>query len=141
MACQPGHNFKALSNVPGRFGGMVDLRRLPLGRETEDVVMLAGMRGPLQAHFTGEGFAVRLDWNRALLPHCLLWIHDRGLDSEPWNGSYRGLGIEPAAAAFDGPWDFSAGSNPLNAVGFATSVLLNPDLPLEFRCSLSLSEM
>ncbi len=136
MVCEPGRMFETLAAVPKRLGGTVDLRKLPLGPATEDVVMLAGVRGAVLAHFSDEHFALEINWSRALLPHCMVWIHDRGSDQEPWSGRFRGLGIEPVASAFDGPWEFSAGSNPLNEMGFATSVLLHPENPTQLHCSL-----
>jgi hypothetical protein len=71
----------------------------------------------------------------------MMWIHDRGLDDPPWNGRYRGLGLEPMASAFDGPWEVSAGLNPLNAQGFATAVAVDPATPVEFELSLSVCDL
>ncbi len=43
----------------------------------------------------------------------MLWISDRALQEAPWNGRYRGLGVEPVAAAFDFGEAASAGPNPI----------------------------
>jgi len=139
MAAEPGRRFATLSDVPKRRGGTVDLARLPLGPRTEDVALMAGMRGPVRANFEAEGFTVEIDWSRDLLPHCLMWIHDRGLDAKPWNGRYRGLGVEPLAAAFDGSWNLSAGSNPLSAQGYATSIGVEPGEPVVLNCAISVA--
>ena len=141
MACEPGRQFADLEHVPKRRGGSVDLSRLPLGPRMDDVVLLAGMKGPLSAAFLDEGFSLTVDWPRDLLPHCLMWVHDRGIDVPPWNGSYRGLGIEPLAAAFDAPWAVSLGENPLAAAGYPTALELSPGLPVELYCELSVAAL
>jgi hypothetical protein len=141
MICEPGRTFANLAHVPGRLGGAVDLLSLPLGQRVEDVVMLAGIRAPLRARFIEEGFEMEIDWSRTLLPHCMIWIHDRGLDMDPWTGRFRGLGLEPIASAFDGPWELSAGPNPLRDLGFPTSVFLPVESPTELYCSLTVGEV
>src|SRR5690606_4487834 len=99
MACEPGQTFTGLERVPERRGGRADLSHLPLAQRVDDVVLLAGMKAPLRGAFLDDGFALTVDWPRNLLPHCLVWIHDRGIDVPPWNGTYRGIGIEPLASA------------------------------------------
>jgi hypothetical protein len=141
MVCEPGQQFKSLRDAPRRHGGRIDLHRLPLGPPTEDVVLMAGMRRPVCATFHGESFVLELDWNREQLPHCMMWMHDRGSDAEPWAGRYRGLGLEPMAAAFDGPWSLSVGPNPLNAAGYATSVLIRPHATAQLTCALAVAEL
>jgi hypothetical protein len=140
MASEPGRRFGALTGVPGRHGGSVDLSRLPLGPPMEDVVLLAGVTGPVRAEFIDEGFILEIDWSRDALPSCMLWIHDRGLDDKPWGGHYRGLGVEPLAAAFDGPVSLSAGSNPLASEGWSTAIEIAPDQPAEMSLTLRVEE-
>jgi len=141
MACEPGGKFADLQHVPKRRGGSVDLSRLPLGARVDDVVLLAGMNGPMEAAFLDEGFGMTIDWPRHLLPHCLVWIHDRGIDVPPWNGSYRGIGIEPLAAAFDAPWAVSVGENPLKTAGFPTALAVSKGQPIELYCDLSVAAL
>lgn len=141
MACEPGQKFDNLEHVPKRRGGTVDLSRLPLGPRVDDVVLLAGMNGPLRASFSDDGYELTVDWPRDLLPHCLVWIHDRGIDVPPWNGTYRGVGIEPLAAAFDAPWAVSLGENPLAKAGFPTALTVHKGQPVELFCELSLAAL
>jgi hypothetical protein len=141
MVCEPGKTFTSLARLPGRSGDTVNLLSIPLGPRMEDVVMLAGVREPVRARFIEEGFELEIDWSRTLLPHCMAWIHDRGLDPHPWEGRFRGLGLEPMASAFDGPWELSVGPNPLNALGFATSLLLPAKRPTELHCSLTVGKI
>jgi hypothetical protein len=140
MATEPGRRFQALAEVPRRHGGFVDISRLPLGPPMEDVVLLAGIAGPILAEFIDEGFELEIDWSRDALPNCILWVHDRGLDGKPWSGRYRGLGIEPLAAAFDGPVSLSAGPNPLAGEGFSTALAIAPDQPTEVSLILRVKE-
>jgi hypothetical protein len=141
MACEPGNSFADLSHVPKRRGGSVDLSRLPLGQKVDDVVLLAGMKGPLRGAFLDDGYALTVDWPRDLLPHCLVWIHDRGIDVPPWNGTYRGIGIEPLASAFDAPWDVSLADNPLTRAGYPTALPVSRGRPVELYCDLSLAPL
>lgn len=139
MACEPGGTFATLEHVPKRRGGSVDLSRLPLGLKVDDVVFLAGVAGAIKGSFLDEGFSVTVDWPRNMLPHCLVWIHDQGIDVPPWNGSYRGIGVEPMASAFDAPWAVSVGENPLANAGFPTALAVSPGRPIELYCDLSVA--
>jgi hypothetical protein len=141
MACEPGQTFAELRHVPKRRGGSFDLSRLPLGQRVDDVVLLAGMKGSIRGTFLDDGYALTVDWPRHLLPHCLVWIHDRGIDVPPWNGSYRGIGIEPLAAAFDAPWAVSLGENPLTRAGFPTALTVSRGKPIELFCDLSVAAL
>ena len=141
MVTAPGKQFHSITSVPQRHGGTIDLSRLPLGPAMEDVVLMAGTDGPIHADFVDEGFRVILDWSREHLPHCMLWIHDRGIAAEPWADQYRGVGLEPMAAAFDGPWSLSAKANPLTARGYPTAIRLEPDAPATLLCSISAEDL
>ncbi len=141
MACEPGCTFADLSQVPKRRGGTVDLGRLPLGQKVDDVVLLAGMKGPLRGAFLDDGYELTVDWPRDLLPHCLVWIHDQGIDVPPWNGTYRGIGIEPLASAFDAPWEVSVADNPLTKAGFPTALAVTRGHSVELYCDLSLAAL
>jgi hypothetical protein len=141
MACEPGQNFADLAKVPKRRGGTVDLSLLPLGQKVDDVVLLAGMSGPLRGAFLDEGYELTVDWPRHLLPHCLVWIHDRGIDVPPWNGTSRGIGIEPLASAFDAPWEVSLADNPLTKAGFPTALSVSRGQAVELYCDLSLAPL
>lgn len=138
---RPGQTFSRLDAVPARAGGTVDLSRLPLPGTTEDVVLLAGARGPVEARFADSGTRVVLDWDRSIVPHVMLWISDRALEEEPWRARYRGLGVEPIAAAFDFPDEVSTAPNPLSSAGFRTSVRVAPESPVTIRYSVEVSSV
>jgi hypothetical protein len=137
MLSRPGARFAALDRIPGRHGGMADLSLVPPGGIVEDVVLMAGMHGPVRAHFRDEAFALVIDWSREHLPHCMLWLHDRALEDPPWCGRFRGLGVEPMAACFDGPWGLSVGDNPLEREGYSTALNVDPSQDIEVWCRLS----
>ncbi|MFO0405824.1 MAG: hypothetical protein ACK50Q_05530 [Labrys sp. (in: a-proteobacteria)] len=124
-----GVTFEDLRQVPARAGDAVDLSRLPLGRPVELVVQLHGISGPIRAVFRDAGAGVRIDWSRDLLPSVQIWLSDRALTSEPWRGTYRGVGVEPTAALFDLGIGPSTEANPVSARGVATALALDPAVP------------
>lgn len=134
---RPGtpQEFHTLSAVP-QGDGFVDLANPPLLQPNLNV-QLCGMRGPLTAtyHRLGAGFI--LDWDRTLLPSLQIWHTDRGVAGPPWNGQYRGLGLEPIAAAFDLHDDASTSRNPINERGIATAISIHAQAPTRIRHSVS----
>ena len=136
-AARPGSTFSFLRAVPGVEDDVVDLARLPLGRPVEDVVLLAGLTGPVVLRFDDDRSGAVLDWDRAVLPSLLLWISDRALGGDPWDHRYRGLGVEPIAAAFDLPPETSTAANPLSDAGIRTAVGLEPGSPLVVRSTVA----
>ncbi len=135
---RPGGTFRNLDRTPAIGGGTADFSRLPHGPPREDLAQLCGMRGPVTVRYLEEGFEARLDWDRTLLPHCLIWISDRGVSGRPWEGRFRGLGIEPCASAFDLPGAVSAGENPLSRAGWTTSLSITPARPARLRLRLEI---
>jgi hypothetical protein len=140
MLAEPGKEFHDLAKVPARHGGIVDLTRMPAG-EAEDVVQLLGIKGPVHATFLDDKAVLELDWDRDLLPSCQIWVSDRALKTEPWNGSFRGLGIEPTVAAFDFARSNSLMHSPINDLGYATSLALQPGSPTTIRYSVEVGSL
>ena len=129
--------FSRLDAVP--IGGRaIDLSHVPVGLANVSV-QLCGMRGPLRATFLDEAASVELDWDRDILPSLQIWCTDRGIEGPPWNGAYRGIGVEPIASAFDLNTALSARSNPINERGIATAVALIPAEPLVIEHSIRAS--
>lgn len=127
-----GQVFDRLDAVP-RPDGPVDLSRVPLSPVTDLNVQLCGMRGPLRATYPDEGAGIELDWDRALLPSLQIWHTDRGIKGPPFDGVYRGIGLEPVASAFDLGATVSCGPNPINARGIATHIRIDPAEPVTIR--------
>ncbi|WP_375451809.1 hypothetical protein [uncultured Devosia sp.] len=119
--------FARLSAVV-QAAGTLDLSHVPLPLANLNV-QLCGMRGPLTATYLDEGCGVVLDWDRTLLPSLQIWHTDRGIAGKPWNNLYRGLGLEPIAAAFDLNDAVSTGPNPINRRGVPTAIAIHPALP------------
>jgi hypothetical protein len=99
------------------------------------VLLLTGAAGTV-ALLDDDGSGVELDWDRAVLPSVLLWISDRALGGDPWEHRYRGLGVEPVAAAFDLHPDVSVRRNPVSATGVRTAVPLDPARPTVVRSTV-----
>lgn len=127
--------FSSLAAVP-QGDIFVDLAHPPLTQANLNV-QLCGMRGPLTAAYGKLGAGIILDWDRTLLPSLQIWHTDRGIAGPPWNNSYRGLGLEPIAAAFDLHDDVSTGPNPINARGVATAIAIRPEKPVRITHSVA----
>ncbi len=127
--------FWDLSAVP-QGNSHVDLAHPPLAQPNLNV-QLCGMQSPITATYTSEGAGVVLDWDRNLLPSLQIWHTDRGIDGPPWHGRYRGLGLEPIAAAFDLSDAASTSPNPINRRGVATSIRISEDKPTTIRHSVT----
>lgn len=128
--------FSDLSAVP-MGAGHVDMSHLPLSPKTDRNVQLCGVRGPVTAVWLDEGSGITLDWDRTLMPSLMLWHTDGGIGGEPWNHSFRGLGMEPLASAFDLHTDLSAGPNPINARGVKTALEIDAERPLVIQHSIT----
>ena len=126
--------FSSLAAVP-QGDILVDLANPPLAQANLNV-QLCGMHGPLTATYRNLNAGIVLDWDRALLPSLQIWHTNRGIAGPPWNNSYRGLGLEPIAAAFDLHDDVSTGPNPINARGVATAIAIHPEMPTRITHSV-----
>jgi len=78
----------------------LDLFAAPVqGRE--ELVQLFRCDGRMALHYPSEAATAHLNWDSAALPHCLLWVSNGGRVGAPWNGRFRGLGVEPVNSYFD----------------------------------------
>ena len=57
--------------------------------------------GEITLNYSQERTAIRLTWDAHLLPHCLLWISNKGRRTPPWNNQFQGIGVEPINSFFD----------------------------------------
>ena len=129
-----GEEFSSLDSVRG-LSGVVDLSHVPVLPRTDINVQLCGMLGPLRAIYLDEGAGLEIDWNRKLLPSLQIWHTDGGISGAPWHNTYRGIGLEPVASAFDLDSSVSCAPNPINARGVATAIQLDPIAPVTIRHS------
>lgn len=98
---QPDAQFTRLDAAPLAGGGTVDLSRYPQSTDSEELLQLIQVSGPVHARYLDQGWTLTLDWDRALLPDLMLWVSHRGRPQLPWNGRHWALGIEPVNSAFD----------------------------------------
>lgn len=119
-----------LSKLPLADGGTIDLHSYPVAERHEDFVMLVEADTPL-----GWTAAARLDQgdivislkNPADFPVTFLWFSHEGRDYAPWNSRHKGvLGIEEGRAYSIYGHAASIRANPLNEVGIATYLDLDP---------------
>lgn len=117
----PGRFLERWSAVPLRDGSTLDVSRVPLARQTEDLLQLLDMDGRAALWNVAEGYRVRLSWNPEHFPSALLWFSNRGRQFAPWNGRHLALGFEPICSALDLGAQISAANNPITARGVATA--------------------
>ncbi|WP_062221384.1 hypothetical protein [Aureimonas sp. D3] len=96
-----GALFSRLDAVDTLDGEPVSLAALPAPGLFEELVQLWKLEGSIALRDETAGTRVRFEWDKGAFPHCLLWISQAGRTAKPWNGRFRGLGIEPVASAFD----------------------------------------
>lgn len=133
LACDVA--FDNLQAVPLEGGGTLDLSRYPLPFDTEELLQLQAISGPVIADYLDAGWALQLDWNHALLPDLMLWVSHRGRTHAPWNGRHWALGIEPV----NGPFDLGRIARPPlgHAIATRTGVALDPGHAFEVRARIS----
>lgn len=134
----PGSTFSHLSEVPAVAGGYLDLRKLPLSRNTEEIVQLLKPHSPITLRYPKSKLRIELLWDTRLLPHCLLWISNGGRKSPPWEGKNFCLGVEPVCSAWDlGPDSMTP--NLLQQSGARTCIALQAGeqftVKYQLRCS------
>ncbi|MFZ2099333.1 MAG: hypothetical protein WAU86_02075 [Oricola sp.] len=96
---KPAARFGGTAALPLASGGAIPFGRL-LDETTEEAFQLFGVDGSLRVVYPLSGHAVRLSWNAGDYPTCLFWISTGGRTGQPWNGRFRGFGVEPLDARF-----------------------------------------
>lgn len=105
--------------------GEVDVTRLPMDMDTEELIQVSGAKGEVSLENAPEGYRATLTYDADVFPSVLLWFSNRGRSAYPWNGRHVALGIEPVRGAFDlGPEVGANPNNPIAKSGFATSLSL-----------------
>ncbi|MEY2875368.1 MAG: hypothetical protein RLZZ373_2739 [Pseudomonadota bacterium] len=131
----PDQRFSRLDAVPTTDGPPADLTRFPQPRDSEDLLQVMALDGPVTARYLDCGWALDLDWDRALLPDLMLWVSHRGRLYPPWNGRHLALGVEPVCGVFDlGRVATPPADHPLSA---RTGLTLTPGQPLVVRSRFS----
>ncbi|MBW7921128.1 MAG: hypothetical protein H3C51_03405 [Rubellimicrobium sp.] len=145
---EPGRSIIAVdqrdidpAQVALRDGRHIDIRRLPLPSQSEDLVLLTGLGGRIGCELPRMGCRLDLTWQEEHLPSCQLWVSGQGRLFYPWSGRFRGLGVEPVAAPFDLGPAIAAGANPLNRAGTATAVRLTAGVAFSTRYAMDCSAL
>ena len=97
----PNQSFSDLRAVPCADGSRVDLSRYPQAHDSEELLQLQTVSGPVTMRYLDQGWALAIDWDRSLLPDVMLWVSHRGRRHAPWNGRHWALGVEPVNGVFD----------------------------------------
>jgi hypothetical protein len=119
---QPDLRGQPLHRVPCKDGSFADLGRHPLPDVTEELVLVTGHGGGATLTNTAEGYAVRLAWDAAAFPSCMMWISNKGRTAYPWSSRFQAIAIEPVIAPFDLGTDVARDpNNPLRRAGIATA--------------------
>lgn len=92
--------FDDVAALPLADGGTTAFGDL-LGETTEEAFQLFGVDGDLRIVYPRSGHVVRLGFDAAGFPTCLFWISTGGRTNRPWNGRFRGFGVEPLNARFE----------------------------------------
>lgn len=131
----PDACFESLAHAPLRDGSTVDLTRFPLAHDSEELLQVRDVDGPVELHCRDAGWTFSIDWDRALLPDVMLWVSHRGRRQPPWNGRHFALGIEPLC----GPFDLGRVAVPpaSHALADRRGLVLTPDVPLELHYRLA----
>ena len=131
----PNRSFDDLSAVPCADGSSVDLSRYPQAIDSEELLQLQNVTGPVTLHYLDPGWSLALDWDRVLLPDVMLWVSHRGRRHAPWSGRHWALGVEPVNGVFDlarvakPPADHPLASR--------LGITLKPDSPCVLRCRIA----
>jgi hypothetical protein len=94
-----GPRFESVDALPLAAGGAVSFGDL-LQQTTEEAFQLFGTDGAMRVVYPGSGHTVCLTWDSVAYPTCLFWISTGGRKNAPWNGRFRGFGVEPLDARF-----------------------------------------
>jgi hypothetical protein len=131
----PNRSFDRLNAVPRADGSVADLTHYPQPIDSEELLQLQDISGPVTLHYVDAGWALVLDWDRTLLPDMMLWVSHRGRRHAPWNGRHWALGLEPVNGAFDlGRVATPPADHPLAA---HPGIALQPGVPWVLRYRLS----
>lgn len=131
----PDRAFADLAAAPCVDGGTLALTHFPPVIDTEELLQVQSISGPVQLHYLDRGWTLQLDWDRSLLPDAMLWVSHRGRRHAPWNGRHRALGVEPLNSAFD--LARVAAPPPEHPLAARRGLVLHPDAPCVLRYHFS----
>ena len=130
-----GATFTRLDKVPKSDGGTTDLSRYPARRGFEDLAMLVHRDRPDFAWtavvFPAEEYVWFALKDPRVLQSTVLWMSNGGRHYAPWNGRHVNvMGLEDVTSYFHCGVAPSLRANGINRRGIATSLPLDPEMPL-----------
>jgi len=123
---KPGQKFLLLNEVPRKEGGSIDVSKLPIDENSENLVQLCNIDGSFVIENHQEKYKVELKWEPKHYNSVILWMSNKGRPYFPWDGNFTALGVEPVCAAFD-LGHISTEDNPLTNLGVKTAIQFNKD--------------
>lgn len=139
---KPAQWFSSLNKVPGTDADFVNFSRLPFERPNEDLLQVRATDGRVRLSNLEEKWTAQVSYDPILFSSVVIWVTNGGWTNAPWSGRTRGLGIEPARAAFDLGQSVSADeNNPLVRAGIPTSISLLAGQSLSTRYSISVEDL
>jgi hypothetical protein len=127
--------FADLSRAPTRDGAPMNLARYPQSTDSEELVQVMQVTGPVSLDYLDQSWRLNLEWDLDALPDVMLWVSHRGRRHAPWSGRHLALGVEPLNGAFDlGRVAVPPGGHPLAA---RRGIALEPEAPALIRYRLS----
>ncbi len=128
----PGTQFTSLKEVSRLDGGYQDISRQPLDYISEEIVQLINPNGHVRLTWPQRELAVNFEWDKSILPSCLLWMSNGGRDFAPWNGQNFCLGVEAINSAWDLGPDALRGDTAIDELGVSSALTLYADSPVSF---------
>jgi hypothetical protein len=119
---KPDALFDSIEKVGDRNLNPLNLSRLPLEGDSENLVQLCGVDGRFDLVNEKGKYRIRLQWVPEHFPSCAIWISNRGRKFAPWNGRNLAVGIEPVCSAFEMGTVVSKNPNPISESGIPTCI-------------------
>jgi hypothetical protein len=137
-ALKSGSKFKRLGKVPLIYGGETDLSKYPSRPGFTDIVQVVADPKLHVAWntvtFPEERFLFFALRDPKVLRQTVLWYHNGGRHSYPWNGEADGvLGLEDVTAHFAHGLCGSVKKNQWNRQYSPTTISFDPNKPLSIR--------
>ena len=143
---KPGASFEKLSRVPCDSGDIADVSRYPARPGFEDLLMFVHQERPdfawTAVAFPDQGYVWYALKDPRVLQSTIFWISNGGRPYPPWNGRHRSvMGIEDVTSYFHYGLAESAEENVVTRAGYATSVKLDPNIPLVVNYIMGVAEI
>ena len=143
---KPGADFASFDTVPTITGETADLSCYPARRGFEDLALTVSDSAAPFAWTAATFPRERYVWiglkDPRVLRSTLFWFSNGGRHYPPWSGRHVNvMGLEEVTSYFHYGLAESARKNSLSQRGYATSIRLSPDRPLEVNYIMAVSSI